>query len=87
MLPHLESIESMLAHLKHTLSNLGPRLAHKKTKRKKQWKNPWIRKGLAPMLTLCWTSFEARLVHPGAMLAHLGASLARLRAMLAHLGR
>ena len=49
-------------------------------------KNPWIRKVLAPMLRLCWTSFEAMLVHLGAMLAHLGAILARLKAMLAHLG-
>ena len=45
MLPHLESIESMLAHLKHTLSNLGPRFAQKKTKRKKPWKKPMDSQG------------------------------------------
>ena len=39
------------------------------------------------VLKLCWPIFEARLVHPGAMLAQLGPILGRLRAMLGRLGR
>ena len=83
MLPHLDA---MSAHRKHMLSNLGPMLAQKKTKRKIHGKTMGSQ-GFATMVTGCWPILEAMLVHLGAMLAHLGAMLGRLGATLVRFGR